>query len=85
MIAAVRPVIARAMLAELMHAVDGSTSAKTGTAPTSVTAVAQAIQVNPGTMTSSPFPISRACKIRRIAVVPLTVGTQYETPLNRAN
>ena len=55
--------------------VSAETSAMTGMAPTASTEVAGAANVNAGTITSSPGPISSARSASSIAIVPLPVAT----------
>ena len=55
-------------------------SAKTGNAPTRLTASAVAKKVNDGQITSSPAPISSASRARTIASVPLATPSACATP-----
>jgi hypothetical protein len=57
----------------------GTTSAKTGVAPTWTTAVADEIKVMEGTITSSPGPMPRPMYIADIATVPLAKATACST------
>ena len=54
-----------------MHQYSSSISAKTGVAPTKLTDVAVAMKVIPGTMTSSPGPISSILMAAHNAAEPL--------------
>ena len=62
-----------------------STSAKTGVAPRWTTTLAEAIQVNAGTMTSSPGPTPIAASARWSAVVQEVVARACGTPWRAAN
>ena len=59
-----------------MLKVSGSMSAKTGSAPTRRTALAEAANENDGTMTSSPAAMPSAIKARCRAEVPELTATQ---------
>ena len=85
MIARVRGVMAASARAGSMHHVRSSTSTSTGTALTSTTALAVACQVSPGTITSSPGPMSRASSANCMACVPLVTSAANFEPLNAAH
>ncbi len=83
--ALVRPVSLVSVLAGSSRWVSGSRSAKTGTAPTNVTAAALAMNVYGGTTTSSPTPTPAARSAATRASVPLQTHTQCAAPWNAAN
>ena len=62
----------------------GFTSTNTGFAPQRYTALAVAIKVRSGTITSSPYPTSKALSAKKIAAVPLVVAEAYLAPTNLA-
>ena len=59
---------------------ESSTSANTGTAPALTTAPIVAMNVNAGTMTSSPHPTPSAASAHRNAAVPLDVASANAQP-----
>ena len=80
MMAFVRFVTAFSMSAGSMLKVFGSTSTKTGTAPSSPATSAVAMKVKGVVMTSSPAPIPRARSARSSASVPLATPMACGTP-----
>ena len=72
MIAFVRGVTAASIWAGSMSSVSNSTSTNTGTAPIMSAALAVAMNVYGGTITSSPAPMPSALRATDSAIVPLT-------------
>jgi hypothetical protein len=64
---------------------DSSTSVRTGTPPTAITADIEAMNVYPGTRTSSPGRIPAAVKAAINALVPEFTATQYCVPILSEN
>jgi hypothetical protein len=59
-------------------------STRTGVAPVRRTALAVAMNVTSGTITSSPAATPAAASARKIAVVPLVVATAWAAPNSEA-
>ena len=81
MIALVVELIAASSLSMLMLQVSGSTSTKTGRAPTRQMTSAVATKVKGVVMTSSPGPTPKAIKLIRSASVPEATLMQCAAPV----
>ena len=80
MIAAVLRLTQASAESRSMRPLSSSTSQRTGVAPAWVTARADATNVIPGTITSSPGPMPAASIATVSAAVPEATPTQWRTP-----